>query len=141
MPHFCHAIGCNVDVPASMLFCRPHWWSLDKMVRDAVWAEYRKGQEISKRPSARYMAVQKYAVARASFKAGDEARKQQCIDALEQSFRWAGIALSRGEGNPLIQLGYPTTKEMELELRMFAEGKPEPGPEPAPVSDALPDGG
>ena len=33
-----------------------------KQLREAVWSEYRPGQEIDKRPSAEYMAVQRAAV-------------------------------------------------------------------------------
>lgn len=60
MKHECHAHGCAVAVPPSMVMCRPHWWSVRKALRDAIWREYRRGQERDKRPSARYMAVQRW---------------------------------------------------------------------------------
>lgn len=37
--------------------CREHWFKLPKPLRDQVWREYRPGQEITKTPSVRYLAV------------------------------------------------------------------------------------
>jgi hypothetical protein len=37
--------------------CREHWFKLPKTLRDSIWQEYRPGQEIDKKPSARYIAV------------------------------------------------------------------------------------
>lgn len=62
MPHTCHAENCTVPVPPKMLMCRRHWYMVPVALRRAVWAEYRPGQEIDKRPSADYMAVQRAAI-------------------------------------------------------------------------------
>jgi hypothetical protein len=35
--------------------CRKHWFTLPKMLRDRIWAAYRPGQEIDKRPSETYL--------------------------------------------------------------------------------------
>jgi hypothetical protein len=37
--------------------CREHWFKLPKPLRDAIWREYRPGQEADKRPSKRYVAT------------------------------------------------------------------------------------
>lgn len=57
MSHTCHWTGCQREVPPAMWGCREHWFKLPKPLRDAVWREYRVGQEITKTPSARYLAV------------------------------------------------------------------------------------
>lgn len=46
MAHTCHAAGCSTRCANSMFMCRPHWRSLPQPMRDAVWAGYRKGQEL-----------------------------------------------------------------------------------------------
>lgn len=55
MKHLCHAKGCTTPVPPKLLMCRSHWYSVPKPLRDAVWATYRPGQEITKTPSAEYL--------------------------------------------------------------------------------------
>ena len=62
MPHLCHAEKCTVPVPPKMLMCRPHWYRVPAHLRRAVWAEYRPGQEIDKRPTAEYLAVMRAAI-------------------------------------------------------------------------------
>ena len=57
MSHTCHWPGCEREVPPAMWGCREHWFKLPKPLRDAIWKEYRHGQEITKTPSARYLAV------------------------------------------------------------------------------------
>lgn len=57
MAHTCHARGCDVPVPPKMFMCRAHWYSLPKSMRDAVWAEYRTGQEVRKDPTDAYLIV------------------------------------------------------------------------------------
>lgn len=44
MTHHCHATGCKVAVPPVMFFCKGHWFSLPKPMRDAIWKTYRPGQ-------------------------------------------------------------------------------------------------
>lgn len=35
--------------------CKPHWFRLPKKHRDAIWATYVPGQEITKTPSLEYL--------------------------------------------------------------------------------------
>src|SRR5688572_3792847 len=72
MSHTCHAHGCERAVPPSMFMCRAHWYSLRKPMRDAIWREYRRGQEIDKSPSLRYLAVQQRAIGEVAFRPSDE---------------------------------------------------------------------
>ena len=53
--HTCHAIGCSVEVPPRMLFCRRHWYAVPKHLRDRIWQTYRPGQEVTKDPSVEYV--------------------------------------------------------------------------------------
>ena len=57
MGHTCHWPGCNLEVPPKLWGCKPHWFRLPKRLRDKVWASYRPGQEIDKRPSMEYLGV------------------------------------------------------------------------------------
>lgn len=60
--HTCHAKGCNVKVDPSKLMCRRHWKLVPEPLRTAVWATYRRGQEIDKRPSPQYLAAAQAAI-------------------------------------------------------------------------------
>lgn len=60
--HHCHARGCKTAVPPKMFMCKRHWYMLPKRLRDAVWATYRPGQEVTKDPSDMYMAVSREAI-------------------------------------------------------------------------------
>ena len=55
MAHTCHAAGCDKAVPPAMFMCRRHWFKVPKPLRDAIWATYRRGQEVDKNPSAGYL--------------------------------------------------------------------------------------
>lgn len=57
MKHTCHWPGCKVEVPPKMWGCRPHWFTLPKRLRDAIWATYVPGQEVRKDPSEAYLEV------------------------------------------------------------------------------------
>jgi len=59
MPHTCHWPGCPKSVPPAMWGCKAHWYILPKVFRDKIWAAYRPGQEIDKRPSEEYLKVAK----------------------------------------------------------------------------------
>lgn len=63
MSHLCHAEGCAKNVPPRMLFCAPHWRLVPPPWKAMVWQEYRKGQEVDKRPSGQYLLVQAIVVA------------------------------------------------------------------------------
>ena len=62
MSHRCHAHGCRVEVAPRMLFCKPHWFSTRRALQEAIWREYRPGQERDENPSERYLAVQQLCV-------------------------------------------------------------------------------
>ena len=49
--HHCHARGCAASIPPQMLMCRRHWVMVPREVQRQVWATYRPGQEVDKRPS------------------------------------------------------------------------------------------
>jgi hypothetical protein len=38
LTHKCPAPKCPVQVPNSMLACRPHWYGLSRELRNDVWA-------------------------------------------------------------------------------------------------------
>lgn len=107
MSHACHAHDCTLEVPPRMLFCRRHWYSLRKPLRDAIWREYRAGQEHDKLPSARYMAVQRRAVGEVAFRPNDEQAARDAAPYLLDSERWRRLAIERGEGDPLEGLPQP----------------------------------
>lgn len=57
--HTCHWPRCGQAVPAAMWGCKGHWFTLPKHLRDRIWETYRRGQEITKSPSAEYIAAAK----------------------------------------------------------------------------------
>lgn len=62
MPHFCHALRCNQQVPPKLLMCRRHWFMVPRAIQAKVWKHYRPGQEIDKMPSREYLEVMKEAI-------------------------------------------------------------------------------
>lgn len=62
MAHRCHAEGCTQNVAPRLLMCYRHWCMVPKRLQDAVWANYRQGQEVDKRPSEAYLAAARAAV-------------------------------------------------------------------------------
>lgn len=101
MSHNCHAHGCEKPVPPRMFMCSAHWYRVPKRLRDAIWREYRSGQENTKDPSLRYMAVQRRAVAEVAFKPHDEAAALVAANYLLDSERWRKLAIEAGLGDPL----------------------------------------
>lgn len=95
-PHHCHAEGCTKDVPPKMLMCRRHWAKVPRQLQRLVWRHYRIGQEISKAPSAAYMAAQRLAVASV---AAIEKKPGVAADVLEDGRRWAERAGTLAEYN------------------------------------------
>lgn len=98
MSHTCHAHDCEVDVPPAMFMCKPHWYSLCKPTRDAIWREYRPRQEVTKRPSLRYLAVQRFAVGEALARAGGSVKTASRYFEEGQTFRQRCI--EGGLGDP-----------------------------------------
>ncbi len=42
--------------------CKKHWFALPKPMRDAVWAAYRPGQEVTRDPSREYLEASRAAI-------------------------------------------------------------------------------
>lgn len=103
MTHTCHAPHCTRVVPPRMFACREHWFALPKRIRDAIWQEYRPGQERDKQPSLRYLAVQRFACAHLAFRTHDEAAARESAAYLDQALRYAEEAYAQRPelGNPL----------------------------------------
>ena len=57
--HTCHWPGCGKAVPPAMWGCSRHWFALPPALRNKIWGTYRPGQEITKTPSAAYLAAAK----------------------------------------------------------------------------------
>jgi len=57
--HICHHPGCTTEVPPAQWGCKRHWFRLPKRLRNRIWATYQVGQEITKTPSAAYLAAAK----------------------------------------------------------------------------------
>lgn len=55
MTHTCHWPGCTTPVSPKLWGCKAHWLRLPKALRDRIWATYRPGQEVDKRPSPQYL--------------------------------------------------------------------------------------
>lgn len=53
--HTCHALGCEVNVPPRMRMCAKHWRMVPKDCQDALWANYKRGQERTMSPSPAYL--------------------------------------------------------------------------------------
>ena len=112
--HDCHAEGCPLPVPPRMLFCRKHWGMLDERLKRAVWREYRPGQENDKKPSLRYLAVQRYAVGSLVFKPHDEDAARRAVPFLWEAHRYRQKAIDAGDGDPLpwVPTGNPDLGKM-----------------------------
>lgn len=94
-----------------MFACKPHWFALPKKIRDAVWREYRPGQELTKDPSLRYLAVQRLACAYSVFRAYDEKAVLEALRYVGEAITVAKEAEARGLGDPiegLIPKEWPT---------------------------------
>lgn len=81
MNHHCHWPGCNREVPPKLWGCKTHWYALPVAIRRRILAAYVPGQEITKTPSAEYMAAareaQEWILARTPYQAppGGNARR------------------------------------------------------------------
>jgi hypothetical protein len=115
VPHTCHAPGCERRVPAKLFACRTHWFALPKDLRDAVSKEYRPGQEKDKRPSWRYMAVQRLACAHLSFKPNDEKAALESAYFLQQALAYRTRSMESGLGDPFVGIA---------SMRQALEGAP-----------------
>ena len=80
MSHTCHAAGCARVCPPRFLMCPFHWRMVPARTQSLVWQHYRPGQEIDKRPTLEYLAVQQTAV-------GEVAAKEGLTLEADQAFR------------------------------------------------------
>lgn len=101
MSHTCHAPGCNRLIPPRMFACTGHWFALPNKMRDAIWREYREGQEIDKRPSVRYLAAQQLACAHLVFRPNDEKAVIKALPYISGVLECAKKAIADGLGDPL----------------------------------------
>ncbi len=118
--HTCHAPGCKRRVAPSKYACREHWFSLPKKIQDAIWREYRPGQETDKKPSWRYMAVQRLACAYLVFEPNSERAATEALLYLHNAVRYAKMAIAGGLGDPLeniVPKDWPTKPPMKARGR------------------------
>lgn len=101
MSHLCHAPDCKREVPARMFCCPWHWAQLPSKVMDAIWREYSEGQEISKRPTRRYLAVQQLACAYFVFKPNSEKAVLKALPYIGAALAHAKECVAEGLGDPL----------------------------------------
>jgi hypothetical protein len=84
-----------------MFMCRDHWFTLPKKIQNAIWREYRPGQEKDKKPSLRYLAVQRLACSHLAFKPHDEQAALACAQILAEAIQFQQAAIQAGVGDPL----------------------------------------
>lgn len=60
--HSCHAVGCEVLIAPRLLMCGFHWSRVPRLLQARIWAAYRRGQEITKDPSAEYLEAMRAAI-------------------------------------------------------------------------------
>jgi hypothetical protein len=70
-------------------------------IQQAIWREYRPGQEVDKQPSSRYIAVQRLACAQSVFKPDDEEAARTALPYLVEAVRYRRAAIAEGAGDPL----------------------------------------
>lgn len=63
MSHHCHARNCTVATSPVMLMCGRHWYMVPRVLRVAVWSNYRAGQCDDKRPSEAWRGAAGAAIA------------------------------------------------------------------------------
>lgn len=107
MSHTCHAHGCVAEIPPKYFMCYGHWQALEPRLQAAVWREYRKGQEIDKDPSLRYLAVQQHAIGAVVFKPNDEPAALLAAPYLVRSLLYRRAAIRAGDGDPLPWIQLP----------------------------------
>ena len=63
MSHECHNPACRQPCAPKYLMCRKCWFKVPKVLRDAVWAAYRPGQEQRKvRPTRAWFEAARAAI-------------------------------------------------------------------------------
>lgn len=105
LTHSCHAWRCRELVEPRRLMCPAHWRKLPAGLKAAVWREYRAGQERTKRPTDRYLAVLQLCRA-ASVETDDEELRKKAVahhESIAEYFRKR--AIESGDGDPFEELG------------------------------------
>lgn len=90
-----------------MFMCKSHWYALRRPMRDAIWAEYTSGQERTKMPSLRYLAVQQRAIGEVAFKPNDEVAAANAAPYIVRSELLRQQCRDEGVGDPLEALCAP----------------------------------
>lgn len=101
MTHTCHAHGCSKPVSTALFVCRNHWRALRIDLRRAIMREYVEGQELTKTPTLRYLAVQRLAVSALAFKPHDEEAAKVSAGYLAEAITYQQRAIAAGQGDPL----------------------------------------
>lgn len=91
-------------------------------MRDAIWKEYRRGQERDKKPSLRYLCVQQYAVAELAFKPFDDDAAAVAAGYLDKAIRYQIQAVAKGLGDPLERIA-PLEKKLRPEPEVVLGGR------------------
>jgi hypothetical protein len=78
-------------------------------MRDAIWREYRQGQEIDKDASLRYLAVQRRAIGEVAFRPNDEEAARVSAPYLLKAEELRRRCIAQGLGDPLEGLAAPVT--------------------------------
>lgn len=60
--HHCHADGCKVPVRPTLLMCAAHWAQVPPSIKEAVNANYRRGQCDDRRPSPEWLRAARAAI-------------------------------------------------------------------------------
>lgn len=131
MSHRCHAHGCRVEVAPRMLFCKPHWFSTRRALQEAIWREYRPGQERDKNASERYLAVQQLCVSELLHKRTcglpSSTASMLAAEYAERAEKHRERAIADGAGDPFESLER-RPKKPEPQLSLFggscSGGKP-----------------
>ena len=120
MSHECHAHGCKRTVPEKFLFCAPHWHSTRRVLQNAIWNEYRVGQEARKDPTDRYMAIQRLCVSELAHRT--PGCQSFAYRYAEQAEVYRQKAITAGRGDPFEQLSR-RKKAHSGQLELALDGK------------------
>jgi hypothetical protein len=100
--------------------CPTHWFALPQKIRDAIWREYRPGQDLDKDPSLRYLAVQRLACAYSVFRPYDAKSVLSTLAYVAEAMRYSKEAIAEGFGDPLeglIPKEWPTMPVVKARTR------------------------
>lgn len=127
--HTCHAKGCPKNIPPKLLMCLRHWRMVPRELQRAVWATYRPGQEVDKRPSEDYLKAARAAIDAVAAKETAQtaiSRKHEprimndtptllALDASSTTIGWV-IFDGRVRAHGTIRLGCPAPKNQTVDI-------------------------